>query len=103
MGPLMSVEDKHHAPRQEVLRDYGEGMLFTMETRIGNNVVACFATGPAIRALQGRLEGGIATVFSERRAIFEEIASTLFDVSRANPVVIEENAVAHLARMLRPS
>lgn len=101
MPRLISVGDKHHAPRQEILGDYGDGALFTMETADGATVVPCFVTHAAIRALQGSLDGGIMYLFSERRVIFEQIASTLYSESKDDPVVIEEGTVAHLARVLR--
>ncbi len=39
--------------RLEVLGDYGDGALFTMETADGGTVVPCFVTAAAIRALKG--------------------------------------------------
>ena len=101
MPHLISVGDKHHVPRQEILGDHGDGVLFTMETADGATVVTCFVTHAAIRALQGSLDGNIMHLFTERRMIFEQIASTLYGESKENPVVIELSTVAHLARVLR--
>ena len=98
---LISVGDKHHAPRMEVLEKLGEGVLFTMETRDGEAVVRCFATHAAISALQGRLDGNILSVFAQRRLIFEEIAAKLYDMTRENPVVINGSTVEPLTRVLR--
>jgi hypothetical protein len=101
MPHLISVGDKHHVPRQEILGDHGDGVLFTMETADGATVVTCFVTHEAIRALQGSLDGNIMHLFTERRLIFEQIASTVYSESKDDPVVIEEATVAHLARVLR--
>jgi len=94
MQRLVSVGDKHHAPKIEILDDYGDGVLFTLETADGTRVIPCFATRAAISKAAAPLGGGQHASILSKQTFFEDLASTLYSTDpTASRIVIEENSI----------
>jgi hypothetical protein len=102
MRNLERAKATEDAPRLVDLEPYGASMLFLMEECNGNTV-ACFATAAAIAAIQGRLQGDMASLFEARRLVFEQIAATIYAERGEPTVLIDESSVAHLTAVLWPS